>query len=186
MPNYRRARVAGGTYFFTVKTEFNAPVFSEPWAVKLLGVVLRECRSRWPVTIDAIVVMPDHLHAIWTLPTGDPDYSTRWAWIKKEFTRRYLNAGGVEQSTSASRERNRRRGVWQRRFWEHTIVDEDDFERHFDYVHWNPVKHGYVSTPAEWPYSSLSRWVRQGVYPANWGQGGVAPVRVAEVKDAGE
>ncbi|GAB4154179.1 MAG: hypothetical protein Tsb009_30730 [Planctomycetaceae bacterium] len=111
------------------------------------------------------------MHAIWSLPAGDADFSKRWAWLKKEFTRRYLEMGGTEQRTSESRKRNRRRGVWQRRFWEHAIEDEDDFEAHFDYIHYNPVKHEYVSRPVDWPYSSFHRWVKQGVYDSDWGCG---------------
>lgn len=147
MPNYRRAYVPGGTFFFTVKTEHNTPVFGAPELVKLLGVILREARSRWPYTTKAFVILPDHLHAIWSLPPGDTNYSTQWAWIKKEFTRRYLSSGGVEQPVSPSRRENRRREVWQRRFWEHTLESAEDFETHFDYIHWNPVKHGYAQCP---------------------------------------
>jgi len=186
MPNYRRYRVHGGTYFFTLKTERNAPLFSEPTNVRLLGQIFRETITRWPLDMPAVVLLPDHLHALWTLPPGDTEYSTRWAWLKKEFTRRFIAAGGHEQPVSASRLSNRRRGVWQRRFWEHTITDEDDFENHFDYIHWNPVKHGYVSSPFEWPHSSFHRWVRQGVCDLHWGCGGETPPRIGKVIEAGE
>jgi putative transposase len=144
MPNYRRYFVAGGTYFFTLKTDRNIPIFRDPPPVALLGNVFREMKKRWPVKFDAIVLLPDHLHAIWSLPPGDADYAIRWAWVKKEFTKRYLATGGKERSISDSRRKNRRRGVWQRRYWEHTIQDEDDFDAHFDYVHWNPVKHRFI------------------------------------------
>lgn len=186
MPNYRRAYIPGGTYFFTVKTERNAPIFSDVWAVRLLGNVIRDAKQIWPFTINAMVLLPDHLHAIWTMPRGDDNYSTRWACIKKEFTKRYLEAGGREQATSRSRRKNRRRGIWQRRFWEHTIEEEDDFDAHFDYAHWNPVKHGYVICPALWPHSSFHRWVKKGVYPRNWGCGDHEPRTVALVTEAGE
>ncbi len=185
MPSYRRAHIAGGTYFFTLKTARNQPVFKQTWAVDLLRDVLREATQRWHFEIDAIVVLPDHLHAILTLSRGDDQYSTYWAWIKKEFTKRYLEMGGAEVAVSRSQERHRRRGVWQRRFWEHTINDEDDFDAHFDYTHWNPVKHGYVSTPEDWPNSSFTRWVRRGVYSPNWGSSH-EPDTVSNVKDAGE
>jgi putative transposase len=186
MPNYRRYHVAGGTYFFTLKTERNAPIFREQKNVRLLGDVFREMKQNWPLEITALVLLPDHLHSIWTLPPGDAEYPMRWGWLKKEFTQRYLVQGGREQPRSRSRKRNRRRGVWQRRYWEHTIEDEDDFEAHFDYVHWNPVKHGYVKCPHEWPHSSFHRWVRKGVYAHNWGCAGVAPESVASILDAGE
>lgn len=171
MSNYRRAHIAGGTFFFTVKTEHNAPIFAKQSFVILLGEVIRETMQLWPFEMNAIVLLPDHLHAIWTLPPGDVDYPKRWGWLKKEFTKRYLELGGQEQTTSSSRKRYRRRGVWQRRYWEHTIEDEDDFETHFDYIHWNPVKHQYVTCPVDWPNSSFHRWVAKGVYERNWGCG---------------
>lgn len=186
MPNYRRSFIPGGTYFFTVKTERNAPVFGEISAVRLLGTVIREAKQRWPFRINAIVVLPNHLHAIWSLPPGDVGYSTRWAWIKKEFTKRYLASGGQEQVTSVSRQKNRRRGVWQRRFWEHTIEEGRDYEAHFDYIHWNPVKHRYVTCPVDWQHSSFHRWVRAGVYPKNWGSGDREPTSAVRLKEAGE
>ena len=186
MPNYRRYRVHGGTYFFTLKTEGNAPLFGESSNVRLLGQIFRETKIRWPFEMPAIVLLPDHLHTLWTLPPEDADYSTRWAWLKKEFTRRFIATGGHEQPVSASRSRNRRRGIWQRRFWEHTITDEEDFENHFDYIHWNPVKHGYVSSPIEWPHSSFHRWLKQGVCGVQWGRQSETPPRIKKVIEAGE
>ena len=186
MPNYRRAYVPGGTFFFTLKTEHNAPIFSDPEHVKRLGAILRDARAHWPYTTHAIVVLPDHLHAIWSLPSGDTNYSTRWAWIKKEFTRQFLSADGEEQPTSLSRQKNRRRGVWQRRFWEHTIESEADFDAHFDYIHWNPVKHGYVECPGQWQYSSFHRWVSEGAYSHNWGCGSKPPDNRIFPSDTGE
>jgi putative transposase len=112
-----------------------------------------------------------HLHTIWSLPEGDRGYPARWGWIKKEFTKGWLVAGGAEQVVSAAKAGDRRRGVWQRRYWEHTIKDERDFEHHFDYLHYNPVKHGLVQRPRDWPYSSFHRYVREGVYPPDWGEG---------------
>src|ERR1700719_1854734 len=98
MPNFRRAYVPGGTFFFTVNTDRRAKIFCDPMARSILGNVIRQCQSRWPVQIDAIVLLPDHLHALWTLTPDDADYSTRWAWIKKEFTKSWLAAGGCEQA----------------------------------------------------------------------------------------
>jgi putative transposase len=186
MPNYRRYHVAGATYFFTLKTEHNAPIFRRSTHARLLGNVIREMQDRWPLEIVAMVLLPDHLHTIWTLPTGDANYLARWAWIKKEFTKRYLDRGGAEQSRSKSRIRDRRRGVWQRKYWEHTIQDEKDFDAHFDYIHWNPVKHGYVTKPKDWQHSTFHRWVKDGVYSHNWGTGIVIPDSVLRVTNAGE
>jgi putative transposase len=169
MPNYHRLYVPGGSFFFTVVTEGRVPFLCCETARGHLRNVLQACRQLWPFRIDAIVLLPDYLHAIWTLPQGDSDYSKRWGWIKKEFTKAWLAGGGTERTRSESRVRNRRRGVWQRRFWEHTLRDEEDFEKHFDYVHYNPVKHGLVQSPRDWPYSSFHRWVRLSVYPPDWG-----------------
>lgn len=175
MPNFRRAYVPGGTYFFTLVTAGRRPIFGDTKSCQLLGSVLRECQADWPFTINAIVLLPDHLHAIWTLPRGDDHYSARWSWIKLQFTKRWLAEGGTERPVSAGQRRQRRRGVWQRGFWEHTVEDEDDFEIRFDYIHYNPVKHGYVRCPGDWKHSSFHRWVRAGVYPKNWACGDQPP-----------
>lgn len=169
MSHYRRAYVPGGSYFFTLVTERRAPILCEEISRACLRDALRECQRRWPFRIDALVLLNDHLHTIWTLPEGDTRYSARWGWIKKEFTKAYLAAGGNEQARSESRLQQRRRGVWQRRFWEHALRDEADYDKHFDYLHYNPVKHGYVECVKDWPYSSFHRWVKQGVYPLAWG-----------------
>lgn len=168
MPNYRRARIPGGTFFFTVVTDRRRRVFADPAARALLGSVFRRCVLRWPFVMPAIVLLPDHLHAIWSLPPGDADFSKRWGWIKKTFTSAWLGMGHTETRTTDGRRRERRRGVWQPRFWEHAIETDEDFDRHFDYTHYNPAKHGYVTCPADWPASSFHRWVRDGLYPADW------------------
>ena len=170
MPNYRRAHQPGGMFFFTLVTERRAPILTEVTARTVLRRAFLDCRSRWPFRTEAIVLLPDHLHAVWSLPQGDTAYSLRWAWIKKEFTKAWITAGGAKEVVSASRHRHRRRGVWQRRFWEHCIAGEDDLERHLDYIHYNPVKHGLVPAAKDWPYSSFHRFVRLGAYPAEWGR----------------
>ncbi|MCB9954068.1 MAG: transposase [Planctomycetaceae bacterium] len=169
MPNWRRAYVPGGTFFFTVVTERRQPLFANEVARRLLGDVFRECLRDWSFELNAIVLLPDHLHAIWTLPRGDTNYPGRWSKIKREFTKRWLAQGGSEQQVSEGHQRDGRRGVWQPKYWEHTLEDEDDFERHFDYIHFNPVKHGLVTHPTLWPWSTFHRWVAAGVYPQNWG-----------------
>jgi putative transposase len=168
MPNYRRARVPGGSYFFTLVVDGRRKLFSNSAARALLGSVLRRCQNRRPFRINAIVLLPDHLHAIWTLPPNDADYSTRWNWIKGEFTGEWIQIGGSESPISEARRNEGRRGIWQPRFWEHTLETEDDFERHFDYIHYNPVKHGYVKCPRDWECSSFHRLVKEGVLPEHW------------------
>lgn len=119
-----------------------------------------------PFTIEAFVLLPDHLHCLWTLPLLDADYPRRWNLIKRyvsQDTRHLLAA-----SSTASRQKRRELGLWQRRFWEHQICNEHDFERHLDYIHWNPVKHGYVGRARDWPYSSFRRFVARGVYSPDW------------------
>jgi putative transposase len=163
MPDYRRWYAPGATYFFTVVTWQRLPIFNNADARHCLGSVVRECRQRWPFENVALVLLPDHLHTIWSLPVGDCAYSRRWAWLKREFTNRWLQA---EKSGTIWQ---RRRAVWQPRFWEHTIRNERDFGNHLDYIHYNPVKHGYVSRPQDWPYSSFQRFVKLGWYDADWG-----------------
>jgi putative transposase len=162
MPEYKRAYVPGGSFFFTLVTHRRRRFLTQPNAHGLLGDVIRECKRDRPFAINAIVLLPDHLHAIWTLPHGDSDYSARWGWIKKEFTKRWLAIGGTETAISEGRQREGRRGIWQPRFW------EDDFERHFDYIHYNPVKHKLVKCPRDWQFTSFHLWVKQAVYPEHW------------------
>jgi|SRR5262245_14085135 len=170
MSCYRRNYVAGGTYFFTLVTQDRQPILTEPTARRALRKAFRDVRRKRPFTLVAIVVLPDHPHAILTLPSGDSDYSLRWAQIKEEFTRSYLKAGGTEATRSAPRAAHRERGVWQRRFWEHTCRDEDDLKRCVDYIHWNPIKHGLVSRVRDFPWSSFRRFVRLGEYELDWGR----------------
>ena len=187
MPNYRRAYAPGGTFFFTLVTYKRRPIFSDPVAIKLLGTVFRGAKLKWPMTVNAIVLLPDHLHMICTLPSGDGEYSKRIGWIKKEFSQRWLACSGKGSTISPSKQRERRLGVWQPRFWEHTIEEDGDFDNHFDYVHWNPTKHGYVKSPKDWPHSSFHRWVSAGVYPVDWGRSSTNPPQsVRAINDAGE
>ena len=169
MPQYLRSFVPGGTYFFTVVTEDRVPLFHDELARTILGQKFRDCHALMPFQVDAIVLLPNHFHAIVTLPPGDTRYPARIGWIKKEFTKSWLAAGGTEQEGSYSRVVDRRRGVWQRKYWEHTIRDERDFECHFDYVHYNPVKHGYVTRPVDWIHSSIHRYIRLGWFSEDWG-----------------
>ncbi len=163
MSDYRRNRVAGGTYFFTVNL-FDRQERLLVEHVDALRAAVRQVRAQRPFHIDAWVVLPDHMHCVWTLPLGDDDYSSRWKAIKIAFSKALPRT----EQLSAVRERKSERGIWQRRFWEHTIRDERDYAAHVDYVHINPFKHGLVQRVADWPYSSFHRFVAEGVYPQDW------------------
>jgi len=163
MTNYRRLRVSGGTYWFTVKLrDPESRLLVEQ--VAALRAAFRTVITAHPFVIDAIVILPNHLHTLWTLPPGDSDYSMRWRQIKSAFSRTIPKGERV----SVSRQSKGERGIWQRRFWEHTIRDQRGFNNRFDYIHLNPVRHHFVAHPQEWPYSSFHRAVRQGIYPSDW------------------
>jgi putative transposase len=163
MTDYRRYRINGGTYFFTVNlADRSQELLTE--RIDTLRESFRVVKEAHPFEIDAIVIMPEHLHTIWTLPDGDDDFSQRWRQVKSAFSRKIAK----EERVSKSRLRKQERGIWQRRFWEHAIRDEEDFRRHVDYIHFNPVKHGYVQKVADWPYSSFHRYVRLGILPLDW------------------
>ena len=167
MSNYRRAYIPGGSYFFTVVTLDRHPIFNNEERVEVLRQAFRKIMAARPFQVDAMVVLPEHLHCIWRMPEGDADYSSRWREIKKAASR---------QISATTNKRNERM-VWQRRFWEHAIRDEDDWRKHVDYIHYNPAKHGLVNRPGEWPWSSFSSAVNKGWYEESWGA--EAPATVA-------
>ena len=168
MTNYRRMRVEGGTYFFTVNLA-NRQASTLIDHIDLLRDTTRTVLSNRPVTIDAMVILPDHLHAVWTLPKGDSDYSTRWKEIKTAFTKTLLQRDpDIRRNPSASQRNRGERGIWQRRFWEHTIRDVQDFEICVSYCWFNPVRHGLVRCVRQWPYSSFHRDVRRGIVSLDW------------------
>ena len=174
MPDYRRNRVSGGIYFFTVNLlERRVRLLVEH--VDALRNAVRQVRAQRPFHIDAWVVLPDHTHCVWTLPPGDADYSSRWKAIKIAFAKALPRT----ERLSAVRERKGGRGIWQRHFWEHTIRDDRDYAAHVDYVHINPVKHGLVELVADWLYSSFHRLVTDGIYPQDWAAD-VAALKVGE------
>lgn len=175
MPNYRRLRVSGGTYFFTVNLLDRR---SDGLVVHIdaLRNAVRETREILPFHVDAWVVLPEHMHCVWTLPADDSDFSKRWQAIKIAFARSLPRS----EPRSAAMMRRRERGIWQRRYWEHMIRDERDYAAHMDYIHFNPVKHGLVHGPGEWPFSTFRHCVAAGLYPANW-----LPDRL-ELEEAGE
>ena len=166
MTSYRRAKTPGGVYFFTVNlAERQCTTLVDH--IALLKRSFREVQKAYPFRIDALVILPDHLHAVLTLPDGDADYSGRWRRIKAAFS----TALPSTERRSASRRSKGERGIWQRRFWEHLIRDEEDYARHVDYIHFNPVKHGHVKWVRDWPYSTFHRFVREGKYPLDWAGG---------------
>ena len=177
MSNYLRDRSTGATWFFTVVTADRIPWLLDAEARGGLRQAFDEARRRFSFRIDALVLLPDHLHAIWTLPSGDADFGKHWSLIKRCTGDRLLATGGGRpgHTLTASQRRRRERGLWQRRFWEHRIRDEDDFGNHCDYIHFNPVKHGLVERAADWPHSTFSRFVARGWLAADWG---VEPSRI--------
>jgi len=169
MPEYRRSFIPGGTFFFTVVTFHRCPILTRKDARDILHRAWADVQGRFPFTTDAICVLPDHMHCIWTLPEDDTDYSIRWREIKRLFSKEYGRIHDIEVTLNTSRVKRNERTFWQRRFWEHTIWNEQDFEHHFDYIHFNPVKHGLVQRVRDWQWSSFHRYVRQDVYDINWG-----------------
>ena len=161
---YRRSLVPGGTFFFTVNlADRQGDLLTAN--IELLRATMRLIRQRHPFEIVAMVVLPDHLHAVWCLPEGDADHPKRWSLIKAGFSRGLPRT----ESIRASRLGKRERGIWQRRYWEHQIRDNGDLVRHVEYVHFNPVRHGYVKQAADWPYSLIHRFIREGRVAETWG-----------------
>lgn len=166
MPQYIRAFIPGGTFFFTVTLlERRRKLLTEN--IEHLREAFKAARRRRPFTIEAIVILPEHLHCIWTLPPGDADFSTRWHDIKARFAAQIPRG----ERLSARRLQKGERGIWQRRFWEHVIREERDYARHVDYIHYNPAKHGHVTKVADWPYSSFHRYVEREIYSLDWAAG---------------
>jgi putative transposase len=173
--HYRRMDVPGASYFFTVVTHERRPIFADAQAVRLLEAAIGRVREKRPFTIEAQVALPDHLHAIWTLPDGDCDYPTRWRQIKEAFTRGWAPCPPSGRRLPARDARRRARGeqtVWQHRYWEHLVRNDRDLSAHVEYIHFNPVRHGFVSAPRDWPHSTFSDWVARGLYDADWGSQG--------------
>ncbi|MGH8720350.1 MAG: REP-associated tyrosine transposase [Burkholderiales bacterium] len=163
MTAYRRYRLKGGCYFFTVAlAERGGSLLTEN--IARLRAAFRDVRQAHPFTMEAVVILPDHLHCIWTLPEGDDDFSTRWRQVKAVFSRQIPST----ERRSQSRLKKGERGIWQRRFWEHAIRDDVDYQRPIDYIHYNPVKQGYVKAVPDWPFSSFHRFLKMGIYPNDW------------------
>jgi putative transposase len=168
MSRYRRA-TGGSTFFFTLVSFQRRPILCDEAIRAALRKAIRDVRAHHPFSIDALVLLPDHLHCIWTLPVAENDYSTRWSRIKRNVSwdcRAVFHDDGL--LTPSARKR-REVGIWQRRFWEHRIRNDADFERHVDYIHYNPVRHGYAAHASEWPYSTFRQYVQRGLYAPDWG-----------------
>ena len=153
---YRRARIKGGTYFFTLVTCNRNKIFADEKNIQLLREAFAYVIDGHHFTIDAHVILPEHLHFIWTLPEDDQNFSIRWQLIKSYFSRNFPSP-------------KPKQAIWQRRFWEHCISNDKDMKNHVEYIHYNPVKHGYVKAPYEWPLSSFHRYVQNGMYEKDWG-----------------
>lgn len=169
MSIYRRSNTARGTYFFTVVTQERRPLLCTPDILAALRQAVLHTRQTLAFTIDAWVVLPDHMHAIWTLPQGDAAFGKRWGLIKSQMSKRCGALVAPPTLPSRSKAKHRESAVWQRRFWEHQIRDETDFTQHMNYAHFNPVKHGLVQRVSDWPHSTFHRCVKQGVYGQDWG-----------------
>ena len=176
MTEYRRFYIPKALWFFTVNLaeRKNNRLLIEQ--IDVLSQAFRYVKIRKPFYMNAVVIMPDHLHCIWTLPPDDGDYSMRWNLLKGYFSRK-ISTG---ERVSKSRQKRRERGIWQRRFWAHLIEDQDDLNRHIDYIHWNPVKHGQVKQVMDWPYSSFHQFVKRGIYSNDWGSNEQYEIQVIE------
>ncbi|MDZ4659219.1 MAG: transposase [Bythopirellula sp.] len=169
MSDYRRYFVPGGMYFFTVVAYDRRPILTTPAGRKFLRSAVGKITQDRVFQIFATVLLPDHWHLVMQLPPNDADYSFRLKRIKEEFTRLWLEAGLHEAPVTVSQQSKGERGIWQPRFWEHTIQDETDLERCVDYIHWNPRKHQLVERVRDYPWSSFHRFVRAGQYDIDWG-----------------
>lgn len=191
MPDYRRYRVAGGTYFFPVNLLERYPNDLLVRHIELLRTVARKVRGNRPFHIDAWVILPDHLHCVWSLPPGDDDFTNRWRLIKQGFSKalpmterrssvRIARGESQGQGLALPGALRMQRAIWQRRFWEHVIRSDKDYAAHVDYCHINPFKHGYVKRVADWPFSTFHRYVESGLYPVDWAGMGEADLAAGE------
>jgi putative transposase len=176
MPEYRRIYIPGGTFFFTVVTFNRQPIFSNIDACILLRKAIRYTIERHPFDEVAYCILPDHIHAIWTLPENDYDYPIRWRAIKGNFTRWYQEKHKPTEIINKSHFTRGEATIWQRRFWEHYIRDDNDFDNHMNYLHYNPLKHGLATRPADWQWSSFNIQVKEGYYAPDWGEADVPKI----------
>ena len=173
MSNYRRAKTNGGTYFFTVVTYRRQHFLCNAAVRAALRASIVDTQQKHPFIIDGWVLFPDHLHCIWTLPEDDADFGIRWAMIKRFVTKQCGSELYRDDWMNTSKRKRNESTLWQRRFWEHQIRDDADYASHMDYLHYNPVKHGFVKQVKDWPHSTFHRYVRAGIYGENWGNNGI-------------
>ncbi len=171
MSNYRRAKISGACYFFTVVTFRRRNILIDNDSRIWLREAIIKTRERYPFTIDAWVLLPNHIHCMWTLPENDADFSVRWNGIKRRFSIRAKHKFHKSEWMNTSKQKYRESTIWQRRFWEHQIRDNKDYQRHMDYIHYNPVRHGLVKMVKDWEYSTFHRSVQKGLYTMDWGGG---------------
>ncbi len=169
---YRRLKIEGSSYFFTLVTDKRKKLFADDENVALLRQAFRHVMKKRVFVIEAIVILPDHIHCIWTLPAGDADFSTRWRLIKTWFTKHCDEQ--YKSAPNKARIKKQQQAVWQHRYWEHGIKDEVDFEHHVNYIHYNPVKHGYVERAVDWQYSSIHKYIKRGIVSDGWGAGNIS------------
>jgi putative transposase len=174
MSEYRRSYHPGGSYFFTLVTSHRYPWLCKEIARQSLREAIQKVRHAYPFEIEAFVLLPDHLHCLWRLTEGDDDFSIRWRLIKT-YMSKHRESDWSPISYGTSHRKRHETNLWQRRFWEHLIRDHDDWHRHCDYIHYNPVKHHYCEAPRLWPYSSFHRYVQEGKYEIDWGSGPILP-----------
>ncbi len=179
MPEYRRNFDPGGTYFFTLVTFNRRHLFSKKANCQLLVDIWKDVQSRHPFESVAACILPDHIHAIWTLPEGDDDYPMRWKEIKRLFTQEFHRQVHEGIGRTLSQQLQGEATLWHRRYWEHTIRDQDDLNAHIDYVHINPLKQGLVPMVKDWPWSNFHRYAKMGIYPIDWG--GKAEIKLMDV-----
>ena len=174
MSNYRRSSMEGCTYFFTLVSYQRQNILCDALIKNSLHKAIKDTQKKHPFTIDAWVLLPNHLHCMWTLPAYDNDFSKRWSIIKRSLSLDCAERYKKDFLMNASKKKHRESTIWQRRFWEHQIRDQNDFNRHVDYIHYNPVKHGLCTGPTDWQYSTIHRYIKEGVYPVDWAAQGVS------------
>ena len=169
MSKYRRVNAKGGTYFFTVVTYRRQKFLCDDIVRVALRAGIQTTQMTHPFKINACVLLPDHLHCIWTLPSDDANTGVRWAMIKRNVTKICGPVLYCDELMTKSKQLRKESTVWQRRFWEHQILDDEDYRNHIDYIHYNPVKHNLVKCANDWLYSTFHSHVQKGVYTKNWG-----------------